>query len=191
MCLLRGVDLKELAGSSNAADHFEWHGANSLMDIMRACPHPIIGVINGFAITGGLELALWCDFLIAAQSARFGDTYARVGITPSWGLAQLLPRVIGVRRAKQMSLTGEMIGAETAQAWGLVNEVTTDQNLQQRAWDLAALIAQTDVTTMSKIKTLIDASINMGLDQGLKQEVSVFDCHIKGVLSTDIEIVWI
>lgn len=98
--------------------------------------------------------------------------------------------MIGVRRAKQMSLTGEMIGAETAQAWGSVNEVTTDQNLLQRAWDLAALIAQTDVTTKSKIKTLIDASQNMGLDEGLKQEVSVFDCHIKGVLSTDIEIPW-
>ena len=106
-----GVDLKELAGSSNAADHFEWHGANSLMDIMRACPHPIIGAINGFAITGGLELALYCDFLIAAQSVRFGDTHARDEITPSWGLTQLLPRVIGVRRAKKMSLTGEMIGA--------------------------------------------------------------------------------
>ena len=54
------------------------------MDIMRVCPHPIIGAINGFAITGGLELALWCDFLIAAQSVRFGDTHDRVGITPSW-----------------------------------------------------------------------------------------------------------
>ena len=78
-----GVDLKELAGTDSAAGHFEWHGANSLMDIMRACRHPIIGAINGFAITGGLELALWCDFLIASQSAQFGDTRARGGITPS------------------------------------------------------------------------------------------------------------
>lgn len=87
-----------------------------------------------------------------------------------------------------MSLTGEMIGAEAAQAWGLVNEVTTDRNLLPRAWDLAGLIAKTDVTTMGKIKTLIDASQNVCLDEGLKQEVSVFDRHLKGVLNTDIEI---
>lgn len=75
-----GVDRNQLAGSSDAADHFQWYGANSLMDIMRVFPHPIIGAINGFAITGGLELALWCDFLIAAQRARFGRTHARVGL---------------------------------------------------------------------------------------------------------------
>ena len=160
------VDLKELAVLLNAADHFEWHGANSLMDIMRSCPRPIIGEKN-FAITG-IKIALWCDFLIAAKSARFGDTHARVGITQPRGLAQLLPRVIGISRAKQISLIGEMIGAKTAQAWGLVNEVTIDQNLLQRAWDLAALIAEIDITTMGKIKTLVDASKNTGLDEGLK-----------------------
>lgn len=183
-----GVDLKEVAGADNAAGHFEWHGANSLMDIMRACPHPIIGAINGFAITGGLELALWCDFLIALQSAQFGDTHARVGITPSWGLTQLLPRVIGLRRAKQMSLTGALIDAQTAEAWGLVNQVTTDDNLLARAWNLATQIVQTDVGTMSKIKTLIEASQNSSLDEGLKQEVDVFDRHIKSVLTSRLEI---
>ena len=111
------VDLKELVVLPNAADHFEWHGANSLMDIMRACPRPIIGAINVFAITG-IKLALWCGFLIAAKSARFGDTHARVGIIQSWGLAQLLPRVVGISGAKQMSLIGEMTGTKTAQAWG-------------------------------------------------------------------------
>jgi enoyl-CoA hydratase len=183
-----GVDLKELAGEDNAAGHLEWHSANSLMDIMRACPHPIIGAINGFAITGGLELALWCDFLIAAQSAQLGDTHARVDITPSWGLTQLLPRVIGLRRAKQMSLTGDLIDAQTAEAWGLVNRVTTDDNLLVCAWNLATQITQSDVETMSKIKTLIDASQNSSLDEGLKQEVEVFDRHIEGVSISRLEI---
>ena len=81
-----------------------------------------------------------------------------------------------------------MTGTKTAQAWGLVNVVKTDQNLLQRAWDLAALIAETDITTMGKIKTLVDTSQNTGLDEGLKQEVSVFNRHIKGVLTNDIEI---
>ena len=111
------VDLKELVVLPNAADHFEWHGANSLMDIMRACPLPIIGAINVFAITG-IKLALWCGFLIAAKSARFGDTHARVGIIQSRGLAQLLPRVVVISGAKQISLIVEMTGTKTAQAWG-------------------------------------------------------------------------
>ena len=75
---------------------------------------PVIGAINGVAITGGFELALACDFLVASERARFADTHARVGIMPGWGLTVLLPEAVGVRRAKELSTTGNFLDAATA-----------------------------------------------------------------------------
>ena len=89
----------------------------------------MIGAINGFAITGGFELALACDVLIASTAARFADTHARVGIMPGWGLSQKLSRTIGIYRAKELSLTGNYLSAEQAEAWGLVNRVVAPEAL--------------------------------------------------------------
>ena len=90
---------------------------------------PVIGAINGVAITGGFEVALACDFLVASERARFADTHARVGIMPGWGLTVALPEAIGLRRAKEMSTTGNFVDAETALAWGLVNHVVPHDEL--------------------------------------------------------------
>lgn len=90
---------------------------------------PIIGAINGVAITGGFELALACDILIASPQARFADTHARVGIMPGWGLSQKLSGMIGTSRAKEMSLCDNSIGADTAAQWGLVNRVVPAEEL--------------------------------------------------------------
>jgi enoyl-CoA hydratase len=94
-------------------------------------PHdkPLIGAVNGVAVTGGLELALNCDFLIASERARFGDTHARVGLMPGWGLSFLLSEAVGLRRARQMSATGDFVDAERALAWGLVNVVVPHDQL--------------------------------------------------------------
>lgn len=105
---------------------------------------PLIGAINGAAITGGLELALWCDFLVASEHARFADTHVRVGIQPGWGLTVLLPEAIGLRRALEMSATGNFIDAETALAWGLVNHVVPHEELIPAAQRLAADVASCD-----------------------------------------------
>ncbi len=88
---------------------------------------PIIGAVNGVAVTGGLELALNCDFLVASERARFADTHARVGVHPLWGLTVLLPQAVGIRRAREMSATGNFVDAETALAWGLVNHVVAHE----------------------------------------------------------------
>ncbi|HYC56632.1 MAG TPA: enoyl-CoA hydratase-related protein [Candidatus Binatia bacterium] len=90
---------------------------------------PVIGAINGFAITGGFELALACDVLIASTQARFADTHARVGLVPGWGLSQRLSRAVGIYRAKEISLTGNYVSAEQAEHWGLVNRVVASQDL--------------------------------------------------------------
>lgn len=120
-----GLDLREIDSDSFA-------GANAHSDPVLALqrfPHPVIGAINGPAVTGGLELALACDVLIAFTQARFADTHARVGVVPGWGLSQKLPRLIGIGRAKEMSFSGNFIGAEQAERWGLVNRVVSPEEL--------------------------------------------------------------
>lgn len=173
-----GVDLEELGADVSGRDDRHWHGAHSLAQIIRDCGVPVISAVNGFAVTGGLELALCGDFLIASEAARFADTHARVGITPSWGLSQVLPRLIGLNRARQMSLTGAFIDAPTALAWGLVNEVLPAEKLLPRARALAAEIAETDRATMDKLRGLMAQTQEMGWSAGLATEAQVFDAHI-------------
>jgi enoyl-CoA hydratase len=138
-----GLDLKELARgehdvSESVGDEHRRQGP------LARISKPVIGAINGAAVTGGLELALACDFLVASERARFADTHARVGIQPGWGLTVLLPQAIGLRRAKQMSLTGNYIDPATALAWGLVNCVVPHEDLLPCCRRLAADIVSND-----------------------------------------------
>lgn len=138
-----GLDLKQL-GSSGAnlsgglGDSVDaqgtWRGP------FPNTTKPLIGAINGPAVTGGLELALACDFLIASERAKFADTHARVGLHPGWGMTVLLPQAIGIRRAREMSATGLMLDAETALAWGLVNHITPHDELLPYCRSLASQI---------------------------------------------------
>ncbi len=141
-----GVDLKEF-GSGATVERGEgfadmggrqddgrlpWRGA------LPPRTKLLVGAINGVAVTGGFEVALACDFLIASEHARFADTHARVGVMPGWGLTVLLAQRIGVARARQMSVTGNFVDAQTACAWGLVNEVVPHDELLDRCRSLAA-----------------------------------------------------
>jgi len=175
-----GVDLKELAAGTAMAQRV-WHGPECLASRMRASPVPIIAAVNGYAITGGLELALNCDFILAGASARFADTHARVGITPSWGLSQILPRRIGEARALQMSLTGAYVDSMTAAQWGLANEAVADADLLRRARAIATEIAETDRTTMERIRALMKAGSGHPLDKAISMEAAIFDTHIATV----------
>jgi enoyl-CoA hydratase len=138
-----GVDLKELGQSGGDAN------ATVAADANRRGPFPeitkpVIGAVNGVAITGGFEIALNCDFLVASERAAFADTHARVGIMPGWGLTVLLAEAVGMRRAKEMSTTGNFLDAPTAFAWGLVNHVVPHDELLPVARELAADIAGND-----------------------------------------------
>lgn len=153
-----GLDLKELAGGGDALRET---GATGERRLSRRGPFPemetpVIGAVNGVAITGGFELALACDYLVASERARFADTHARVGIMPGWGLTVLLPEAIGVRRAKEMSTTGNFLDAETAMTWGLVNHVVPHDELLAFARGLAADIATIEPVAVRRMLRTYD-----------------------------------
>jgi enoyl-CoA hydratase len=137
-----GVDLKELASGVPLGDtaSAEAISQGPFPDMQT----PVIGAINGVAITGGFELALNCDFLVASERARFADTHARVGIMPGWGLTVLLPEAVGFRRAKELSTTGNFLDADTALGWGLVNHVVPHDELLPFCRQLGHDIASVD-----------------------------------------------
>ncbi|MCZ8325017.1 MAG: enoyl-CoA hydratase [Sphingomonadaceae bacterium] len=150
-----GLDLKELGVDGLGAANATEAEANPVKAIEQ-CRKPVIGAINGVAITGGFEVALACDILIASENARFADTHARVGIMPGWGLSQKLSRMIGISRAKELSLTGNFLDAQTACAWGLVNRVVPADELLPAARQLATDIASIDSDKVQTYKRLID-----------------------------------
>lgn len=150
-----GLDLKELS-SQPADDTARAVSGTDLVSAMEQCGKPIIGAINGFAITGGFELALACDILIASTEAKFADTHARVGIMPGWGLSQKLSRLIGIHRAKELSLTGNFLDAHTAAAWGLVNRVVEPHEVLPTCYSLARDILSCDPELVRSYKRLID-----------------------------------
>lgn len=141
--------------------------------------------MNGFAITGGFEIALMCDFLIASPNARFADTHARVGVVPGWGLSQRLPRLIGINRAKELSLTGNYLDAETACAWGLVNRVVPAEELLPTCEALARDIVSTDPVTRGEIRRIMDAGWAATLGEGLALEDTASRAHSKSQVRAD------
>ncbi len=148
-----GLDLKELGSGAqepatggslptrapnNSGKHVEFTMDRGPFPVRSK---PLIGAINGAAITGGFELALNCDFLVASPRAIFADTHARVGVMPGWGLSVLLPAAVGFRRARELSLTGNFLGATEAHRLGLVNHLVPHDQLLHMARSLASDIA--------------------------------------------------
>lgn len=162
-----GFDLKELATSEMDASQ---EADNTIARAMEAFGGPIIGAINGHAITGGFEMALACDVLIASENARFADTHARVGMLPGWGLSQKLPRLIGTSRAKEISFTGAPVSARQAYEWGLVNHVLPADELLPRAIKMAEDMCACVPHILAQYKPLIDEGLSKPLDEALRWE---------------------
>jgi enoyl-CoA hydratase len=170
-----GLDLKELAAGGNALAETGAVGEPSrhrgpFPDMVK----PVIGAVNGVAITGGFELALACDFLVASERARFADTHARVGIMPGWGLTVLLPEAVGFRRARELSTTGNFLDAATALTWGLVNHVVPHAELVPFAQGLARDIASVPRRAVARMQATYDEGslITGGAAWDLEAEVS-------------------
>jgi enoyl-CoA hydratase len=164
-----GMDLKELAERGFAGgDEIE-----NCIHRVTACRTPVIGLVDGPAVTGGFELALACDFLISSQNARFADTHARVGIVPGGGLTARLVEAIGVRRARQMSGTGQYIDAATALRWGLVNEVVESAALRRRGLAIAEAFTATDPATLAEVWQLYEAVSQDQIAQAVDREAEI------------------
>ena len=163
-----GLDLKELGG--NAGDAALTIATDDPVDSLGRFSGPIIGAINGVAITGGFELALACDVLIGTPNTRFADTHARVGILPGWGLSQKLTRLLGPSRAKEVSLTGNFISAAQALDWGLVNHIVEPDALMSKARALATDMLSCVPETLAAYKKLMDDGYADTFGNGLKLE---------------------
>ena len=154
-----GLDLKELGAGQGSLGRVDGRAeARARPDPVAALERfagPVIGAINGPAVTGGFELALACDVLLASPAARFADTHARVGIAPGWGLSQRLSRAIGPYRAREVSFTGNWVSAEQAAAWGFVNRVVPADELMAQARALAADMLGTVPDMLLRYKAVI------------------------------------
>jgi len=165
-----GLDLQELASAPDLAGFAAPGAPDDPVSAVLSFPGPVIAAVNGAAVTGGLELALACDVLLASDRARFADTHAGVGVLPSWGVSQRLPRLIGRARALEMSLSGNFIDAGRAAAWGLANRVVPHDDLLHEALALASAMLAAAPGLLVQYKRLVDEGLAGTLAQGLALE---------------------
>jgi enoyl-CoA hydratase/carnithine racemase len=147
-----GVDLKQAAAEGEAYFH-RFHDEPCILQVGRASK-PVIGAINGAAFTGGLEMALGCDFLVASERAVFADTHIRVGVLPGGGMTARLPQLVGSGRARRMSMTSEVIDAARAERIGLVTEVVPHEKLIARVLEIAGGMAELPGPAMRGLKEM-------------------------------------
>lgn len=182
-----GLDLKELGSGPDPQAAVVPSPDDDPVQAITGFPWPVIGAVNGVAITGGLELALACDVLLASSNARFADTHSRVGVLSGWGLSQKLPRLIGISRAKELSFSGNFLDARRAEAWGLVNSVFAPEQLLPQALQLAADMASALPETLRAYKRLIDDGAALPLAQALEMERTRSAEWARGLTSAAVE----
>ena len=157
-------------------DETAWEAQHSAFraarDAIIACALPAIAVVHGAAYAGGLELALACDFIYAADNARFALTEATLGIMPGMGGTQTLPRAVGSRRAKEILFTGQAFSAQEAMEWGLVNRVAPADSLWQQAEQTAETIASNAPLSIQAIKACVNEGAALSLERGFTHELS-------------------
>ncbi len=169
-----GADISEMGRFSplQALD-FSLFG-HGVLELIERLPQPVIGVINGFALGGGCELAMACDLLVAADTAKFGQPEVNLGIIPGYGGTQRLPRLVGRNVAKELVLTGEMITAQRAYEIGLVNRVVPAAELMKTARDIAGKILSKGPVAVRTAKMAMNRGLDLDLSNANAYEASVF-----------------
>jgi len=164
-----GNDLNAIqAGERAPQPHFQ----AETLDAIEALPQPVIAAVQGHCYTGSLELALACDLLIAASSARFADTHGKWGMSPTWGMSQRLPRRVGVITAKELMFSGRVVEGEEAVAIGLANRCVADSQLNDAAIEMARTFLENSWFTLRMDKTLVNGGQDHTLNSGLEFERS-------------------
>jgi enoyl-CoA hydratase len=170
-----GADLKERKGMPDDVWRRQHAIVEQMMRALMECPIPIIAAVNGAAFAGGMELALGCDFVYAAQSARFALTEVTLGIMPGAVGTQNLPRAVGVRRAKEIVLTGQPFTAEQALAWGMVNKVCADAELMAEVLTTARRIAANAPVSVRQAKKALDKATELDRATGYAFEIEAYN----------------
>ncbi|UOM33310.1 enoyl-CoA hydratase/isomerase family protein [Acuticoccus sp. I52.16.1] len=169
-----GGDLKQRLGMTDAA----WNAQHRVFERMAraivACPVPVIAAVNGAAFGGGCEIAAACDFIYAADTARFAQTEVKLGIIPGAGGTQNLPRAMGQRRAMEVILTGAPFTAAEGHAWGFVNRVLAPDELMAAALATAATIAANAPLAVNRAKQAVRRGLDMSLGDGMAFEIEAY-----------------
>ena len=126
--------------------------------IIRETPLPVVAAVNGIAVGGGCNLALACDIVLAAESAQFGQAFIKIGLTPDCGGTFILPRLVGLRRATELLMTGDTVDARRAAEWGMINRTVADEELMTEALALAERLASAPTAALARIKQLLEQS---------------------------------
>ncbi|GFO54919.1 short-chain-enoyl-CoA hydratase [Geomonas sp. Red276] len=169
-----GADIKEMAAMNAYQGHQFGLKGQRVMMLIEKMTKPVIAAVNGYALGGGLELALACDFIYASTKAKLGFPEVTLGIMPGFGGTQNLARLIGPNRANELIFTGKMIDAEKALAWGIVNEVVAPEELMAKAREAATAIAGVGTLGVSYAKNAIANGLNMTKEDGFRYEASLF-----------------
>lgn len=176
-----GADLKEVLGSigkvGNSGPDF-LDKVSRLFAEIRNCPKPVIAGLNGITMAGGLELAMCCDIVIAAESAKIADAHSNFGLFPGGGGAAVLPRCIGLTNAKYMLFTGNNFSAETLKAQGLIQEVVPDGELEEFLEKLTGQLAKKSPLALRQMKEVANASMEMSEESALKFELKTLRHHM-------------
>jgi len=144
--------------------------ARELIDAIRSVPKPVICMVNGFCFTGALEIMLACDIVIAAEDAKIGDTHAKWGLRPTWGMSARLPRRVGYLKAKELSFTAEAITGKDAERIGLINMAVPADKLEEAAQIMAKKIMGNSAQSIAAYKKLYNTNESMTLDRSLELE---------------------
>jgi enoyl-CoA hydratase len=169
-----GADIKEMSEMSAIEGHTFGRTGQRVMLFIGKMKKPVIAAVNGFALGGGLELALACDFIYASEKAKFGFPEVGLGIMPGFGGTQNLARLIGPKRANELVFSGRIIGAAKAQAWGIVNELFTPEELLPKALETAREIAGKGLLGVAYAKDAMTNGLNMTKEDGFRYEASLF-----------------
>lgn len=168
-----GADISEFAGQTPVSQRNLFH-EKTLFNSIDNFPKPVVAMINGFCLGGGNELALACDIRVCSENARFAQPEINLGIICGGGGTQRLTRLIGEGRAMEMILTGDMIDAQKALHYGLVNYVFASEELEARTMELANKIAEKAPVALQMSKEAVKFASRSNLDEGLRREVDLF-----------------
>lgn len=169
-----GADIKEMVEMNACQGHAFARQGQQVLLALEKMKKPVIAAVNGFALGGGLELALACDFIYAAEKSKFGFPEVTLGIIPGFGGTQNLARLIGKNRANELIFTGKMIDAQKACAWGIVNELCPAEELLATAHATASAITRVGTLAIGYAKDAIANGLNMAKEDGCRYEASLF-----------------